>query len=273
MKMLYRAEGDGEPIILVPGGLTGCISWEPHARRLAATRKAVRVQLLNVEYGLKDRPLPPDYTLRTEAGALKATMDEVVPGGPADIVAWSFGAAAALIYAMDEPDRVRTLTLIEPPAFWVLGPEYHDPRLDDLRRSSEEIRGEVSGDQLVELIRLLGFSPPDVDPMSLPQWPLWMKHRRSLRGNLAPFITRDDPARLADLPAPVLLVKGTGSAPFFHAVIDELARRLPSCEVVEYPAGHAPHIVSMDRFMEKMSSFQAQRGRAERVDIARQVPR
>jgi len=93
MKLQSRVEGEGEPIVLVPGGLTGCISWEPHAKRLTATRKVIRVQLLNVEYGLENRPLPPGYSLRTEAGALKATLDEAVPNGPLDIVAWSFGAA------------------------------------------------------------------------------------------------------------------------------------------------------------------------------------
>lgn len=265
MKMLSRTEGEGAPIVLVPGGLTGCISWEPHARRLAATRKVIRVQLLNVEHGLKDRPLPPGYTLRTEADALGTTLDEIVPGDPVDIAAWSFGAATALSYALDHPGRVRTLTLIEPPAFWVLSPDYHHPGLDELRRSSERTREEVSEDRLAEFVRLVGISPPDVDPRSLPQWPLWVKYRRSLRGNIAPFATRDDPARLGNLPVPVLLVKGTGSAPFLHAVIDELARRLPDSEVVEYPAGHAPHIVSMDLFMDKLAWFQAEKGRTETV--------
>jgi pimeloyl-ACP methyl ester carboxylesterase len=127
----------------------------------------------------------------------------------------------------------------------------------------------VSEEQLEEFVRLVGISPPGVDPKGMPQWPLWMKYRRSLRGNFAPFVTRDDPERLDGFRAPVLLVKGTGSAPFLHAVIDVLGRRLPDNEVVEYPAGHAPHIVSMDRFMEKLASFQAQKGRIEQAAIGR----
>ena len=267
--MLFKVEGDGEPIVLVPGGLTGCISWEPHARKLAADRKVVRVQLLTVEYGLKDRPLPQDYTFRTESEALGNALDDLFQADPVDIAAWSFGAATALSYALDNPERIRTLTLIEPPALWVLGPEYHDRGLDELGRSSEATRIEVSEEQLADFVHLVGITPPDVDPRKLPQWPLWVKHRRSLRGNVAPFATRDDPGRLERIRAPVLLVKGTGSAPFLHAIIDELTRRLPENEVVEYPAGHAPHIVSMDRFMEKMASFQAQMVRP--VEITRAV--
>jgi hypothetical protein len=40
----YDVKGEGEPLVLVPGGLTGWLSWIPHAERLAATRKTIRVQ-------------------------------------------------------------------------------------------------------------------------------------------------------------------------------------------------------------------------------------
>jgi pimeloyl-ACP methyl ester carboxylesterase len=261
--MQFKIEGKGEPLVLVPGGLTGCVSWEPHAKRLATTRSVVRVQLLNVEYGLKDRPLPADYSFKTESGALKATLDEAIPSGPVDLAAWSFGAAVALTFALDNPDRVRTLTLIEPPAFWVLDRPPQDPGFEQLKSSSEETRDEVDGEKLEEFVRLVGISPPNVDPRQMPQWSTFMRYRRSLRGNIAPFVTRDDSRRLDEFEPPVLLVKGTGSAPFLHAVIDALGRHLPNSETVEYPAGHAPHIVSMDLFLDKMASFQASRGRIE----------
>jgi pimeloyl-ACP methyl ester carboxylesterase len=51
--MKYEIAGDaGDPVVLVPGGLTGWLSWKPHAERLARTRRVVRVQLLPVELGL-----------------------------------------------------------------------------------------------------------------------------------------------------------------------------------------------------------------------------
>jgi pimeloyl-ACP methyl ester carboxylesterase len=69
------------------------------------------------------------------------------------------------------------------------------------------------------------------------------------------MMVRDDPNKLDDFRPPVLLVKGTGSTPSLHAVIHELHHRLPNNEVVEYPAGHAPHLISIDLFLEKMTSF------------------
>jgi len=55
-------------------------------------------------------------------------------------------------------------------------------------------------------------------------------------------------------------VKGTGSMPLHHQVIDELARQLPNAQVAEWPGGHAPHIVSMEPFLERMVDFQASTG-------------
>ncbi len=77
LKMQVEVTGEGAPIVLVPGGLAGWLSWEQHALRLAHTRKVVRVQLVSVEYGLSKRKLPSDYSLKTESMALKTTLDEL----------------------------------------------------------------------------------------------------------------------------------------------------------------------------------------------------
>ena len=76
-KMQVEVIGNGPLLVLVPGGLTGWLSWEPHAKRLSSSRRVARVQLLNVEYGLKGIRLSADYSVRTESRALKVTLDEL----------------------------------------------------------------------------------------------------------------------------------------------------------------------------------------------------
>lgn len=120
MKMNCEVIGKGMPLVLVGGGLTGWASWEPFVKDLAEKRTVIRVQLLGVQFGLEDSPLPEDYSVKTESGALAATLDSLGYTEPIDIVAWSFGAFTSLDFALDHPDRIRTLTLIEPPAIWVL---------------------------------------------------------------------------------------------------------------------------------------------------------
>jgi pimeloyl-ACP methyl ester carboxylesterase len=259
MNMPFQMTGEGRPLVLVPGGLTGWLSWEPHAQRLSQARKVVRVQLLSVQYGLEGRELPPDYSPRTESKALAAAVDALGLSAPVDFAAWSYGGVVTLDYALAHPDRIRSLTLIEPPAFWVLGREDEwDAETREAVQSTRLHSSDITEDQLVEFARMAGLVPPDTDPRSMPQWPVWARHRQSLRANPAIAGHKDDPSRLRVFQPPVLLVKGTGSAPLLHQITDALARHLPNARVTEMPAGHGPHIVSVDKFLEEMADFQAQ---------------
>ena len=235
----------------------GWKSWEPHAQRLSATRRVVRVQLISVQYGLEQRPLPEGYSVRMESSALANAIERLDLEFPVDIAAWSFGAATSLDYALDHPERVRTLTLIEPPALWVLGGETpEDGAFKKMVEMMDSIKGDINEGQLVTFLHSAGIVPDGVAPETLPQWPGWMQHRRSLLNTFAPFDHKDDPARLRRFDRPVLLVKGTGSAPWLHQVIDALAERLPNARVIELPRGHGPQLTSIDRFLEEMTRFQ-----------------
>jgi pimeloyl-ACP methyl ester carboxylesterase len=262
MRMQSDVKGEGDPLVLVGGGLTGWQSWKPHQDRLAPSRKVIRLQLLSVQYGLEDRRLPPGYDLEMESEALAAALDHLGLIQPVDLVAWSYGAAITLDYALDHPDRVRTLTLIEPPAFWVLGAT---GRLDaESQRQWDEMLAlyagmtdDVTEDQLAAFVRQAGLCPPGRSPSELPQWPSWVEHRRSLRVGVSPWNHDDTAARLRAFQRPVLLVKGSGSSPFLHRIIEGLASALPHSEVIELPGGHAPQLASMDAFVVKLAAFEA----------------
>jgi pimeloyl-ACP methyl ester carboxylesterase len=255
--MQAKVQGEGVPVVLVPGGLAGWLSWDPHAKRLAVTRKVVQVQLLNVQYGLENRPLPPDYSVKLESAALKNILDQLGLVRPLDLVAWSFGAEVTLNFALDNPARVRSLILIEPPAYWVLRAA---GKLDAEAKKNEELlagfKGDISENDLERFALAVGLVPPGKPAHDLPQWPVWVQHRRSLRNNPFVFKHNDELKRLAAFQPPVLLVKGQGSAKFLHQIIDILASKLPHSRIIEMPAGHAPHIVSMDRFIQEMDHFQ-----------------
>ena len=89
LKMQCEVKGEGNPILLVGGGLTGWKSWEPFVEIFnAKQRKVIRVQLLAVQYGLENRPLPAVYSVKTESGALATTLDSLGFTAPIDVVAW-----------------------------------------------------------------------------------------------------------------------------------------------------------------------------------------
>jgi pimeloyl-ACP methyl ester carboxylesterase len=264
-RMQAERTGGGQPVVLIGGGLTGWASWEPHAARLAATREVTRLQLLSVQYGLEDRPLLDGYSVRMESRALAAALDELGRTGPVDLVAWSYGALVTLDFALNHPERVRTLTLIEPPALWTLpdrGRSLPDTRALEAVASEIDDDDDVSIHALTSFLRTVALVPPAADPESLPQWESWVRHRRSLRATSAPFDHTDDPARLRELDRPVLLVTGHGTSPFLRAIHDTLAATLPDARTLELAGGHAPQLADMDGFLERLARFHADAGDA-----------
>jgi pimeloyl-ACP methyl ester carboxylesterase len=255
--MQYKISGSGKPIVLVPGGLTGWLSWEPHAEILSQKRKTIRVQLLNVQMGLENIPLSKNYSVKSESYALFNTINELNIEKPFDIVAWSYGALTALDYVLDNPESVRTLTLIEPPALWVLRSK---GSLDKNAKKSIDIlktlNGDITEEKLEKFLEAVGFVPPGKSAREVPQWNSWLPFRQSIRNSPAVVEHTDDIGRLKSFDKPVLLVKGTGSAGFLHQIIDALNEYLPNSRVTEMPAGHAPQIVSMDRFLKELEEFQ-----------------
>jgi pimeloyl-ACP methyl ester carboxylesterase len=115
--------------------------------------------------------------------------------------------------------------------------------------------GDVSEEDLAEFVHNTGLVPAAIDPRTLPQWPVWLKHRQSLRMVGFAFGHEDSVDLLSAFDKPVLLVKGEGSSPSLHEITDILAEQLPRAQVVSYPGGHAPHIVSMQPFLERYRRF------------------
>ena len=261
MKMQCEVTGGGRPIILVPGGLTGWASWEPFVKDFSEKRTVIRVQLLGVQLGLENHPLPEGYSVKTESGALAATLDSLGYKMPVDIVAWSFGAFTSLDFALDHPDRIRTLTLIEPPAMWVL--RVTGKWNDEAQQSAdffESQKEDITEDMLAEFLQRAGFVQQGQSPRELPKWNYWVPFRHSLRINPSVVSFRDDLKRVKNFQPRVLLVKGTGSTAWLHHIIDGLSENLPHSRVVEFPGGHAPHIVSTDKFLAELEKFQNDSG-------------
>jgi pimeloyl-ACP methyl ester carboxylesterase len=201
--------------------------------------------------------MPHDYSVKTEGRALGMALDALALTEPLDLVGWSFGGLVALDFALDHPARIRTLTLVEPMALWVL---HATGTLDDEARAHEDLletlQGDISEFQLEQFLEIAGFARPGMSLRELPQWPMWNRHRQSLCNSAAVVRHADHAARLEAFAKPVLLVKGTGSPRFLHQIVDALASRLPRVGTVEMPGGHGVHIVSMDRFLESLAAFQ-----------------
>jgi pimeloyl-ACP methyl ester carboxylesterase/ketosteroid isomerase-like protein len=259
--------GSGSPVVLVGGGLLGADGWGGVPAVLARTHRVVNVQSVAVEYGLENRPLPASYSLMTEVEALRAALDGLGVER-ADVIGMSHGGVTALLFALGNQHRVRTLTLIEPPAFWVLPNHGHDePGARAMQQFVGALRGATITDVHVERFRcLLGECAGGRSPRQAPQWSQWVKYRNSLRALHTIGDYDDDPEKLRTLSVPTLVVNGASTVPFHRSINEALLRALPNGRSFELAGGHNSPASAPEYFVKAWQSFQLQTARRETSD-------
>ncbi len=250
--LTHEINGDGEPVVLVPGGLTGWVSWIPHAERLSARWRTIRVQPIHNELGSAGQPGDPGYTADTERESLRITLDDLGIE-TAHFAGWSAGGKALIEFALSYPARVRTLALVEPGAFWILEQLGEpDPDMERTNAFLHDLFGkEVTEDDLAAFLAAGGLASSKEAARSDPYWERAVPHRMALSWYSEDY---DRSGRsieeLANIRCPVLLVKGSVTTEAEKRVVDALGDRLPNATVLELPGDHASHIQSIDTFLE-----------------------
>jgi pimeloyl-ACP methyl ester carboxylesterase len=249
----YDIKGEGDPVVLVPGGLTGWLSWIPHAERLSARWKAISVQPIHNELGSAGQPGDPGYTAETERESLRITLDALGVEKP-HFAGWSGGGRALIEFTLAYPGRVRSLTLVEPAAYWILEQlGSPSPEVDRLNTFIHGLAGTaVTEDDLAQFLELAGFVASKEAAPSHPNWDRWLPHRMALSWQSE---ESDRSGRsideVATIRCPVLLAKGSVTASWLKRVVDVLGERIPGASVIELPGDHACHIQSIDAFLEQ----------------------
>lgn len=267
--LIHEVSGSGEPLVLLPGGLTGWGSWLPHAGRLAARWRAIRVQPVHNELGSAGHPGDPAYTAAVERACLRMTLDALAVA-TAHLAGWSAGATAALDFALAHPERVRTLVLIEPGADWVLERlGERDPAAERFEALMRGMAGRpVSEGDLADLLVALGLAGSAAEARADPDWGRLASHRAALSWHTE-AAERFEWALgdLGRLDLPVLLVKGAASDAWLTRPVDALARLLPRASLLELPGGHACHIESIDAFLDAMQEHMRASARWRRTPV------
>lgn len=108
-----RVRGTGEPVLLIPGGAASVFGFFADVEDALAQRFAV-VLYERQGAGLRSaEPVPaPDHQIAEVAAAVRAVTDR-----PAVVVAQSLGGPIALQLALDAPDIVRAVLLLDPTPF------------------------------------------------------------------------------------------------------------------------------------------------------------
>ena len=250
--LTHEIKGDGEPVVLVPGGLTGWVSWIPHAERLSARWRVIRVQPIHNELGSAGQRGDPGYTAETERESLRMTLD-ALEIETAHLAGWSGGGKALIEFALAYPERLRTLTLVEPGAFWILEQLGEaDPDVERTNAFLHSLFGrDVTEDDLAAFLSAAGLASSKEEARSDPYWERAVPHRMALSWFSEDLVRSGRSIdELASIRCPVLLVKGSVTTEAEKRMVDILGERLPNATVVELPGDHASHIQSIDAFLE-----------------------
>lgn len=247
----YNFSGGGEPLVLLPGGLTGWLSWMPHQERLSTGWRVIRVQPIHNELGTAGLPGEPGYTRDTERESLLLTLDELGIE-QAHFAGWSGGAKALIDFTIAHDERVSSLTLVEPAAYWML--QRLGEADDELENFIDFVNGlsgkSVTADDLAVFLWKAGFVGDVGQARTDPYWERALPHRMTLswlsEGLMSSDASIDD---LGGIDCQVLLTKGTTTEPWERRLVDLLGDYLPNSQVVEIEGGHAHHIERIDEFL------------------------
>ncbi|MFE3196015.1 alpha/beta fold hydrolase [Nocardia sp. NPDC059240] len=235
--------GDGPEVALVHGGAGPKTTWA------GLDSLAERWSLLLV-YRRGFPPSPPvaglgqDFLI--DAEDLASVFDEYRP----HVVAHSYGVLGSLLAAVRNPWAVRSLTLIEPPLYFVAD---HDPAVARLRRLGDLVLTEGLDTDPAALREFLVLSgSPGIAEGPLPAAAA-AAVRRAHHGRL-PSQARPDLDALRGAGIPALVASGAHT-PALETLCDALAIALDAHRVTAPGAGH--FVAAAPGFADRLHTFLA----------------
>jgi pimeloyl-ACP methyl ester carboxylesterase len=196
----------------------------------------------------------PSYTREVAVESLRLTLDHLEIEW-AHCAGWSAGGKGLLDFAIAHPQRLISMTLVEPAAEWILeavgeSDLEHEEATDFLYSLAGQ---DVTEDDLARVLHLAGFVRDPAESRSDPYWERAWPHRMTLSWLSEKLMGSDHSvADLAVVACPVLLTKGTETGKVERRVVDLLALYLSNARVVELEGTHAHHIESIDLFLETL---------------------
>ena len=238
--LAYTDDGAGPPVILVHGSASSRGQWHSLALRLVRGYRVLAPDL----HGYGGTPLPAALaalSIDDEVALIDALID--LAGDDVHLVGHSYGGALCLRAASLRPERVRSLSLIEPTAFHLLRLLGERAAWEEIERlATRHIVLAAAGELTACAELFLGYwAGPE----------LWRQTPAELRERIVQampkiaqewrmvFDVADPYDHLAASGLPVLLVRGAETTHPARCVVELLRDRFPAHAFVEIEgAGH-----------------------------------
>jgi pimeloyl-ACP methyl ester carboxylesterase len=278
LRVRVLESGEGEPVVLVHGSGTLASTWAPLLTHLPG-RRVLAVDLPG--FGLSDRY---DYTgraLRRHAVAQIGSVLDALGLSRADLVGTSLGAMWSLCFALEHPQRVKTVVSLGVPA--VALPGVHGdpwftlvsrrgigavvvrikpPTTRVARRSMADVLGrdalERTPDEWFDVLRL-GMHVPGWSRAMRSHMLLAMRAGRPRKEN---FLTEDE---LRSMEIPVLFIWGEQDVYGSPEIGEHAVRLMRRARLERMSGNHAPFLDDPERCGRLIADF----GRLAHGDGAR----
>lgn len=240
--------GDGEPLVLVHGSWDDRAVWAEVVPPLARKFRVVTYDRRGHSESVGGSP---EDSRRDDEDDLEALLQE---RGGAHVLTSSFGGCIALGLATRRPDLFHSLCAHEPPLLDLVDPSLRagfDPIVEMIEAGRTEEAARAFTDEVIEP-DAWEHLPPEARAMLIRNAATWAGEMRD------PDSLTVDTEALRRFDQPVLLTRGSDSAPFFAAVIEILAEVLPQADVQTLRGtGHVPHETHPDLYSEVVLEFLA----------------
>ncbi len=147
----YRQQGEGSPVILIHGIPTSSLMWRAIIPKLATRHRVIAPDLLN--YGLSEKPASADVPIAAQSRMIVQLMD-ALGVRRADVVAHDIGGGVAQLIAVNYPEKIRRLALLDSVCFdsWPI------PEFEPLQQPGAEAAMSLAA--FIDMMR--GFMPTGV---------------------------------------------------------------------------------------------------------------
>jgi len=261
VELHYIEQGQGEPLILLHGGIGDYRSWEPQIKAFSHHYHVISYSR-RYNYPNNNPLTAKNHSAYVEANDLAAFIRKLKLGR-VHLVGTSIGAFTALVLAVKHPEMVRTLVLAEPPVHqWVRDTPDGEAIYREFMTTIHEPAaaafkaGDDKGAMRIFVNGLSGTSSFDnLSPESLAAI---MQNSRffkaiTLSADPYPNLSKDKVKRLS---IPILIVTGENTIKIHRMVNEKLARLLPKAERAIIPnAGHGSPRENPEAFNEAVNRF------------------